>query len=92
MNIAQASFRDVYDAIKTERDFSEASMRPLYKGRIGSQRITPLGDNDSLQVDAVLQIEDCYEDLERVNSDEDTSDGNDIDFDTGFEQLVVFDS
>ena len=30
MSIAQSSFRDVYNAIMTERDLSEPSMRELY--------------------------------------------------------------
>ena len=39
----------------------------------------------------ILQIEDCYEDLSRVDF-EDASSDDEIHFDAGFEQLVVFDS
>ena len=63
MNIAQSSFRDVFNAIMTERDLSEPKMREMYEGRMSNKRNNPLQESDSLQVQAILQVEDCYEDI-----------------------------
>ena len=58
---------------------------------MSNKRNKPLKESDRLKVQVILQIEDCYEDLSRVDF-EDASSDDEIHFDAGFEQLVVFDS
>ena len=84
IDISKQSFRDVYNAVKAERDFSEATMREAYGGRL---RNRILRDDEVLDVSAVLSIEDCYD------LGEESDDDSHIDLDNdAFDELIVFNS
>ena len=81
MDISKSTFRNLFNSVKEERDLSQDTMLRLWDQRVRNKKLRP---GESLDVSAVIVIEDCYE----IESAADLGEDHDM----VEHQLVVFDS